>query len=155
MADRKDRVCELECNIDDMTSEELAFAAEQLMKAGARDVQIMPIVMKKGRPAHLLTVMCSDDEEEKERFARLMFRYTTTIGIREIISERYVLDRTAGTADTPYGAVRYKHVTGYGADRVKAEFDDLAKIAGDKDISIAEARALVMPYISEEIGKKG
>jgi uncharacterized protein (DUF111 family) len=153
MADRKDRVCELECNIDDMTSEELAFAAEQLMKAGARDVQIMPIVMKKGRPAHLLTVMCSDEEEEKERFARLMFRYTTTIGIREIISERYVLDRTAGTADTPYGPVRYKHVTGYGADRVKAEFDDLAKIAEAQDISIAEARALVMPFISEEIRK--
>ena len=154
MGDRKDRVCELECNIDDMTSEELAFAAEQLMKAGARDVQIMPIVMKKGRPAHLLTVMCSDSEEEKERFARLLFRYTTTIGIREIISERYVLDRTAGTADTPYGAVRYKHVTGYGADRVKAEFDDLARIAGSRDISIAEARALVMPYVSEEIGRK-
>ena len=93
MADRKDRVCELECNIDDMTPEELAFAAEQLMKAGARDVQIMPIVMKKGRPAHMITVMCADGEEEKERFARLLFRYTTTIGIREVISERYVLDR--------------------------------------------------------------
>ena len=51
MADIKDRVCELQCNIDDMTSEELAFAAEQLMKAGARDVQIMPIVemMKSAR----------------------------------------------------------------------------------------------------------
>ena len=150
MADRKDRVCELECNIDDMTSEELAFAAEQLMKAGARDVQIMPIVMKKGRPAHLITVMCADDVEEKECFARLLFRYTTTIGIREVISERYVLDRTEGSAETPYGTVRYKHVTGYGADRVKAEYDDLAKIAEAQDISIAEARALVLPFIYEE-----
>ena len=152
MADIKDRVCELQCNIDDTTSEELAFAAEQLMKAGARDVQIIPIVMKKGRPAHLLTVMCSDEDGEKERFARLMFRYTTTIGIREIISERYVLDRTAGTADTPYGPVRYKHVTGYGADRVKAEYDDLARVAEAQDISIAEARALVMPFFSSDTG---
>ena len=144
---RKDRVCELECNIDDMTSEELAFAAEQLMAAGAKDVQIMPIVMKKGRPAHLLTVMCSDEAEEKDRFARLLFRLTTTIGIREVISERWILDRSAGTADTPYGPVRYKKVSGYGTERVKAEYDDLARIASESGISIAEARAAVMPYI--------
>ncbi len=154
--DMKDRVCELECNIDDMTSEELAYAAEQLMKAGARDVQIMPIVMKKGRPAHLLTVMCADDAEEKERFARLIFKHTTTIGIREIISSRYILDREAGEADTPYGTVRFKRVSGYGADRVKAEYDDLARVAEEQDISIADARALVMPYIiSGPAGKNG
>lgn len=146
-----DRVCELECNIDDMTSEELAYAAERLMSEGARDVQIMPIVMKKGRPAHLLTVMCADDAEEKERFARLIFRYTTTIGIREIVSERYVLDRKAGEADTPYGPVRYKHVSGYGTDRVKAEYDDLARIAAERDISIAEARELVMGHVREAV----
>ena len=145
--DMKDRVCELECNIDDMTSEELAFAAERLMNAGARDVQITPIVMKKGRPAHLLTVMCADDAAEKERFARLIFRNTTTIGVREIISSRYILDREAGEVDTPYGTVRFKHVSGYGMDRVKAEYDDLARIAEEQDISIAEARALIMPHI--------
>ena len=147
MSELKDRVCELECNIDDMTSEELAFAAEQLMRAGARDVQIMPIVMKKGRPAHLLTVMCADDEAEKDRFARLIFRYTTTIGIREIISERYILDRMACEADTPYGTVRYKCVSGYGTERFKIEFDDLSRIAAEKDMSIAEVRDLVMPYV--------
>ncbi len=147
--DRKDRVCELECNIDDMTSEELAFAADQIMKAGARDVRITPIVMKKGRSAHLLTVMCTDDETEKERFARLLFRYTTTIGIREIISSRFILDRMTGDTDTPYGNVRYKYVTGYGTSRFKIEYDDLARIAAEKDLSIAGARDLVMPYVAE------
>ena len=150
MADLKDRVCELQCNIDDMTSEELAFAADQLMKAGARDVQIAPIVMKKGRPAHLLTVMCADDAAEKDRFARLIFRYTTTIGIREIISERYILDRKACVADTPYGKVRYKCVTGYGTKRFKIEFDDLAAIAAERDIGIADARTLVMPFVQKQ-----
>ena len=72
-----------------------------------------------------------------------MFRYTTTIGIREIISERYVLDRTEGTMETPYGPVRYKHVTGYGADRIKAEYDDLARIASRHGLSLAEARELL------------
>lgn len=143
----KDRICELECNIDDMTAEEMAFAAERIMAAGARDVTVTPAVMKKGRPAWLFTVMCGDDETEKERFARLIFRYTSTIGIRAVISERYILDREILTAETPYGPVRYKHVTGYGTDRIKAEYDDLAGIAVSHDISLAEARDMVMPYL--------
>lgn len=143
----KDRICELECNIDDMTAEEVTFAAERIMAAGARDVTVTPAVMKKGRPAWLFTVMCGDNEEEKERFARLVFRYTSTIGIRAVISERFILDREICTAETPYGPVRYKHVTGYGADRIKAEYDDLAGIAASRDISLAEARDLVMPYL--------
>ena len=143
----KDRICELECNIDDMTAEEVAFAAERIMAAGARDVTVTPAVMKKGRPAWLFTVMCGDNEKEKERFARLVFRYTSTIGIRAGISERFILDREICTAETPYGPVRYKHVTGYGADRIKAEYDDLAGIAASRDISLAEARDLVMPYL--------
>ena len=143
----KDRICELECNIDDMTAEEVAFAAERIMAAGARDVTVTPAVMKKGRPAWLFTVMCGDNEEEKERFARLIFRYTSTIGIRTVISERFILDREICTAETPYGPVRYKHVTEYGADRIKAEYDDLAGIAASRDISLAEARDLVMPYL--------
>lgn len=143
----KDRVCELECNIDDMTAEEIAFAAERIMAAGAKDAVITPVVMKKGRPAWLFTVMCRDDEVEKERFARLIFRYTTTIGLREVISERYILDRESLTVETPYGTVRYKYVSGYGTDRAKVEYDDLAAIAAERDISIAAARALVMPYV--------
>ena len=111
----------------------------------------MPIVMKKGRPAHLFTVMCGDDEQEKARFVQLVFRYTTTIGIREIISSRYILERRAGEAATPYGTVRYKHVCGYGTDRVKAEYDDLAVIARDRGISIADARKLAEPYIRAEL----
>ena len=143
----KDRVCELECNIDDMTAEEIAFAAERIMAAGAKDAVITPVVMKKGRPAWLFTVMCRDDEVEKERFASLIFRHTTTIGLREVISERYILDRESLTVETPYGTVRYKHVSGYGTDRAKVEYDDLAAIAAERDISIAAARALVMPYV--------
>ena len=146
----KDKICELECNIDDMTAEEIAFASERLMAAGAKDVTITPVIMKKGRPASVLTVMCAADDEEKERFVRLIFRYTSTIGIREVISERYILCREEHTAETPYGQVRYKHVTGYGADRCKAEYEDLAKIAAEQDISIAEVRTLVKPFIEKK-----
>ena len=139
----KDRVCEFECNIDDMTAEELAFAAERLMEEGARDVTLSSIQMKKGRPATLMTVMCADEEAEKERFVSLIFKYTTTIGIRELISERYILDRESKVLSTPYGNVRCKSVRGYGTERSKLEYEDLARIAREYDISIGEARRLV------------
>ena len=150
----KDKVCELECNIDDMTAEEIAFASERLMAAGAKDVTITPVIMKKGRPASMLTVMCAADDEEKERFVHLIFRYTSTIGIREVISERYILNREEHSAETPYGQVRYKHVSGYGADRCKAEYEDLAGIASERDISISLAREMVMPYLTDDLAAR-
>lgn len=140
----KDRICEFECNIDDMTAEEIAFAAERLMEEGAKDVSLSSIQMKKGRPATLMTVMCADEEAEKERFVRLIFKYTSTIGIRELVSERYILDRESDTLSTPYGDVRRKTVSGYGTERSKLEYDDLARIARERNISLAEARELVM-----------
>ncbi len=140
----KDRICEFECNIDDMTAEELAFAAERLMEEGAKDVTLSPVQMKKGRPATLMTVMCADEEAEKECFVRLIFKYTSTIGIRELISERYILERSEKTLSTPYGDVRCKSVSGYGAERSKLEYEDLARIARERGISIAEARRLVL-----------
>lgn len=143
----KDRVCELECNIDDMTAEELAFAAEMLMEGGAKDVTMTPLQMKKGRPATLLTVMIEDDEAEKERVARLIFRYTSTIGIREVISDRFLLERSEGSVSTPYGRVRYKKVSGYGVERSKFEYEDLAKLARELDISIADARRLAEEHL--------
>lgn len=139
----KDRICEFKCNIDDMTAEELAFAAERLMEEGAKDVTLTSVQMKKGRPATLMTVMCADEEAEKERFVRLIFKYTTTIGIRELISERYILERSEEILDTAYGTVRCKRVSGYGVERSKPEYEDLARIAREKGISISEARMLV------------
>lgn len=146
----KDRICEFECNIDDMTGEELAFAAERLMEEGARDVTLRQIQMKKGRPATLMTVMVPDEESEKERMIALIFRYTSTIGIRELISERYILDRKEETADTPYGPVRFKAVSGYGVSRAKPEYEDLARIAREEGVSISGAGALVKDYLKQE-----
>ena len=75
---------------------------------------------------------------------RLIFKYTTTIGIRELISERYILDRTEETLDTAYGKVRCKKVSGYGVERSKPEYEDLARVAREQGISIQEARELVI-----------
>lgn len=147
----KDRVCEFECNIDDMTGEELAHAAEILIREGAKDVSLSPIGMKKGRPGTLLTVMCADDEAERQRILGLIFRYTTTIGVREVVSERYILKREEKTVETPYGRVRCKVSSGYGVRKAKIEYEDLARIAENRKISISAARELVQPYVNKYI----
>jgi len=137
----KDRVCELICNVDDMTAEEIAFAMDALLAAGAKDVTATAAGMKKSRPGTVLTVMCSEDS--RDEMVSLIFRHTTTIGIREVVSERYILDRREVTVPTPYGDVRRKDVSGYGVTRSKYEYDDLAEIASKQGVSLSEARRLV------------
>jgi len=135
-----DEILELSCNIDDMTGEAIGFATEQLFSAGALDVYTIPIGMKKSRPGILLSVMCR--EADKEKIVKLIFKYTTTIGIRENKLRRYVLDRHTETVNTPYGAVRSKISSGYGAERRKYEYDDVSSIAKENDLSIQEVISL-------------
>ena len=139
--DHADRICTLECNIDDMTGEEIGFATDELMKCGARDVFTIPINMKKGRPGILLSVICS--MEDKEKMVRDIFRLTSTIGIRQKICERYVLDRKIEKKNTPYGEVSIKRVSGYGVERSKVEYEDLNRIAEAEGISVSDARKLI------------
>lgn len=137
----QEEVCELSCNVDDMTAEAVGFAIEQLFKDGALDVYTVPIGMKKSRPGILIHVMCK--EADKESILKSVFKHTTTIGVRESRLHRYVLDRSIQTLDTPYGSVRYKRSYGYGVERRKYEYDDLARIAKEQNISIAEAESLI------------
>ena len=140
-ADTKDEILELNCNIDDMTGEAMGFALEQLMEHGALDAFTVPIGMKKSRPGFMLTVLCK--ETNKEALVRLIFQHTTTLGIREKRCERYVLERSIDTVDTPYGKIRRKVSTGYGVQRVKLEYDDLARIAKEQSMSLSEVLAKV------------
>ncbi len=141
MAKTPDQVLELCCNIDDMTGEEIGFATEQILSAGALEVFTTPIGMKKNRPGILISCLCMP--ENKETIISAMFRYTTTIGIREQICTRYVLDRKEEAVETPYGTVRVKRSGGYGVERIKTEYDDIAQIASEKNISVREARRLI------------
>ena len=136
-----DEIVELNCNIDDMTGEELGYAFEKLLTAGARDVFSTPITMKKNRPGILLSVLCSPSD--KDSLIRAIFKYTTTIGIREKLLRRYVLDRSEDIELAEGVYVRRKEVSGYGVSRSKYEFDDLRKIADAKGISLREALMLV------------
>ena len=139
--DKTDAVSELSCNVDDMTAEDIGFAIERLLEGGALDVYTVPIGMKKSRPATLISVMCR--EQDREKMLELIFKHTTTIGVRETVAKRYVMDRSAQVLNTPYGEVRKKQSSGYGASRCKYEYEDIARIAREKNISIDEVKKLI------------
>jgi uncharacterized protein (TIGR00299 family) protein len=125
-APRQDEIFELKCDMDDITGEEIGLATQLLLDAGALDVFTSPVFMKKQRPGVELTVLCRIEDEE--RFLELIFRHTTTIGIRKSRKQRAVLSRTAVTRKSAYGEVRAKVSSGYGTVREKPEFDDLSDI---------------------------
>ncbi|NLG15008.1 MAG: nickel pincer cofactor biosynthesis protein LarC [Lentisphaerae bacterium] len=142
--DSGDTISELLCNLDDMTAEAIGFAEEQFFAAGALEVYAVPAQMKKSRPGILLAVMCH--EKDKDQMIQLIFKHTTTLGVRENISRRYILARSIETMATEYGEVRKKVSTGYGVTREKYEFESLARIAREQKISLAE--------VAERIGKQ-
>lgn len=132
----RDEIIILSCNIDDMTGEQTGFALERILEGGALDAFTSPVYMKKNRPGVLLTVICTP--EDNERMAALIFKYTTTIGIREMLAGRYVLSRCEEEAKTEYGNVRIKRSNGYGVTRVKAEYEDIRRLAIENDIAIGD-----------------
>lgn len=134
-----DTVAELSCNVDDMTAEAVGYAMEVLFAAGALEVYTTPAGMKKSRPGVVLHVMCREDK--KDEMAALLFKHTTTIGVREAVSKRYTLKRSVKTVQTPFGEIRKKISTGYGVTREKYEYEDLARIAAERDLSIQEILA--------------
>lgn len=127
-------VAELRCNVDDMTGEAVGFALETLLAHGALDAFTVPIGMKKSRPGILITVLCR--EEQRETMVRLLFRHTTTLGVRVLHCQRYTLDRREETVQTPYGAVRKKCSAGYGVRREKYEYEDLSRIAREQGMPL-------------------
>ena len=141
-ADNQDYIVELRCNLDDMTPEAVGFAMEELFAAGALDVYTTAVGMKKNRPGILLTCMCK--EKQREEMIRLLFLHTTTLGVRESVCNRYTLKRTMKTETTVYGNVRIKEVSGWGIKRQKAEYEDLARIAREQEMPIAQVRECVM-----------
>ncbi len=145
--DEVEQIIELACNIDDMTSEEIGFATDSLLKAGALDVYTIAIGMKKNRPGILLTCMCKLDQ--RDQMLKEIFKNTTTLGIRESLSNRYVLTREMSKLNTPYGEVRVKKSYGYDVCRTKLEYEDIAGISRRTGKSILDLKAELLDNIIE------
>ncbi len=133
-----DTVVTLSCNLDDMTPEAVGFALERLMETGALDAYTVPIGMKKSRSGLMLCALCRP--QDRETIVRALFQYTTTLGVREEVSRRYVLARRTESIETVSGPVRKKISTGWGVTREKYEYEDLARMAREQGISLREAQ---------------
>jgi uncharacterized protein (TIGR00299 family) protein len=117
------RVVELKANLDDMTGEDLAFACERIRGAGALDVSLAPLLMKKGRPGHLLLALAAP--ERADEVAAAILRETSTFGVRRTDCARYELARSVREE----GGVRVKRGEGFGVAKEKPEFEDRARAA--------------------------
>jgi uncharacterized protein (TIGR00299 family) protein len=139
----------IECNIDDMNPEFYDYITDSLFTAGAKDVYITPIIMKKSRPAVKLSVLCTSDAEGG--INEVLFRETSTIGIRKYQVDKTMLDRVIETISTPLGEVRVKSAFYKGVCiKSKPEYDDCIKIAREKGIPVSK----VYREVEQELRRK-
>lgn len=132
----------LETNVDDCTGEALGFCLEQLMEAGARDAFFAPVYMKKNRPAYRLSVLC--DEADIRVMDAILFRETTTIGVRRCRVERDILPREIQTVSTPYGSAQIKVCTlPDGTRRRYPEYESVRALANTCGLSYRELYRIV------------
>lgn len=119
--------CMLETNLDDVSGEVLGYAAERLMKEGAKDVCFLPIIAKKGRPGFILQVLCR--KEDAKKLASIVMEETGTLGVRETPFKKHIAERGIREVRTKFGKVRVKISKTPKFPRVKPEYEDVRKIA--------------------------
>ena len=142
MEEGKDEIVKLETDIDDSTGEALGYTIDRLMQAGALDVHYSPVYMKKNRPAWELTVICK--KSKMEALEDIIFKETTTIGIREFPSVmRSILHRNQKQVETPFGIAEVKEVALPGERRFYPEYESVKAIAEKEHLPFAEVYHLV------------
>lgn len=137
-----DEIWKLETNVDDCTGEALGYVMERLLESGARDVHYLPVFMKKNRPAYQINVIC--DEKDIPVLETILFRETTTIGIRRVRMERSVLRREIRMVDTPLGVARVKTCTlPDGQQRTYPEYDSVVKLCREHGMAYQEVYQII------------
>ena len=140
----------IEMNIDDMNPQLFGYVSELLFAAGALDVWTTPIFMKKNRPAQMLSVMT--EEEKKEQCLDILFRETTSIGMRVMpVEQRIEAVRHTALVETRYGEVNCK-VSAYKGQIVSlsVEYEDCRRLAMEKHVPLK----LVQQEALRELGRR-
>ncbi|MCI0331205.1 MAG: nickel pincer cofactor biosynthesis protein LarC [candidate division Zixibacteria bacterium] len=137
-----DEVTVLETQIDNTAPELLGFLSERLLDLGALDVYFTPIMMKKNRPAQLLTVLCLPKDETS--LTRTIFAETGSIGIRYKSAHRHKLERETLEIDTLFGKLKAKRVFSDGTEKISPEFEDCARVAREKNVPLREVYEAVL-----------
>lgn len=149
-AEGSGHVTVIETNIDDMNPQVYEYLMERLFKAGALDVFLTQVIMKKGRPGIKLTVLSGD--REREEIIRLILKETTSIGLRFYRAERITLQREIKSIDTEFGRVRVKtSVLGGEIEKTSPEYEDCKRIARRYGIPLLE----VMKAVTDQLNPPG
>ena len=142
-----DEVVVLETNLDDVSGEVIGRAVERLMEAGARDVSITPVFMKKNRPGQLISIIT--DKAKSERLAELLMEETGTLGVREMPVSRHISRRSSGTVELEVVGRKFQvkvkralTTTGH-AQGGKVEYEDLRRISNETGLSLRELQQIV------------
>lgn len=144
-----DTICKLESNIDDCTGESLGYVMDRLFDAGARDVHYTPVYMKKNRPGYQLNVIC--DEERAEELEQIIFRETTTIGIRRTRMERTVLNRENHTVATSFGDMTVKVCSGPNLRKIYPEYESVTAVCRRENLPFDRVYAAVRGECEEKL----
>ncbi len=150
-----DLVTVLETALDDLSPQVIAYAAEKALAAGALDVMLTPVVMKKGRPGTLLTVLCNP--ADSAALQALLLRETSTLGIRMRQDRRACLDRSHTEVPTAFGPIRMKVGSAGGEERNAApEFEDCRKAAERHSVPLKQVQqAAIAAYRNRGSGTEG
>ncbi len=140
-------IMKLESNLDDCTGEQLGYVMDRLFEGGARDVSFIPCYMKKNRPGYQLNVICM--ERDAAELEKIIFRDTTTIGIRRLKLMRSVLTREMITVETEYGPAQVKKVLLGDSCKVYPEYRDAAAIAKKSGLPYDEAVRMILSNCGE------
>ncbi len=137
----EDELVTIETNIDDLNPEIYPFVLERLFGAGAHDAYLIPIIMKKGRPGVLLSILVNRDK--LDAILKVVFSETTTLGVRIQHTERKKLPRSKKEVKTSLGIVTVKSVVLDGEERLLPEFEECRRIATERKIPLREVYRII------------
>ena len=148
---RHEQAMIIECNIDDMNPELYDYVVNRLFEAGAQDVFLTPIVMKKMRSAQKISVLCSRDTFDA--MTKILMQETTTLGVRSYCVDKWMLQREMVVVETSLGKVRVKKSYGSGIVKFKAEYDDCIEIARKQNRPLPEVMHIVQQEVAEKLSR--
>lgn len=137
----EDNIAIVETNIDDMNPEIYPYVIEQLISHGAYDAYLIPIIMKKGRPGILLSVMVNS--AKLDEIIRIIYSETSTIGLRIQWTGRFKLERQQKEIETSLGKVKVKSITHDGKERLAPEFEECKRLAVEHAIPLIEIYKII------------
>ncbi len=135
----------VETNIDDMNPQVYPYLIDLLLKAGAHDAYLVPVVMKKGRPGLLLSVLA--DPSALDSIIECIYRETTTIGLRIHHVDRKKLPRELVEVATSFGIVKTKAIVRDGKRTLAVEYEECRRIAGERNVPLLS----VMKQLEQEL----